>query len=90
MEILNYDEQPAGGTCLAIFTVYIPAFRLNIHRVKLMASKKGHHYISLPAYSIEQPDGTKKWLPLFEFSAEKHKEFIAKVEEALKPFRKEI
>jgi hypothetical protein len=88
MEILNYDEQPPGGSCLAIFSVYIPPFRLTIHKVRLIRTKKGALILGLPSYAIPQPDGSKKWHSYIEFSAEKAKEFNEKVMEALQTFIK--
>lgn len=86
MEVLNYQPQLPGKSTIALFSVYIQSFRLTLHKLRLIRTKKGHLLVSLPAYSVDQPDGTKKWLPYIEFSAEKNKEFLEKVFEALKPF----
>jgi hypothetical protein len=88
MEILNYEEQPKGSFNISIFTVYLPNAHLSIHKVRLNRSKKGHLFISLPAFGIDQPDGSRKWQPYIEWFQEKGKEFNEKVLEALKPFLK--
>lgn len=88
MEIVNYEEQPPGGFCLAIFTVYLPAAQLLIHKVRLNRSKKGHLFIGIPSFAVDQPDGSKKWHPILEWSAEKGKDFNEKVLKALEPFLK--
>lgn len=86
MEIQNYDQQPPGGPCLGIFSVYIAPYRMTIHKVRLIRTKKGALILGLPSYAIPQDDGSKKWHSYIEFSAEKAKEFNEKVLEALKPF----
>jgi hypothetical protein len=86
MEILNYEKQAAGGFTVAVFTVYLPSANLSLHKVRLNRSKKGNLFVSLPSFGVEQPDGSKKWMPYMEWSQEKGREFNEKVMEALKPF----
>ena len=86
MDIENYQEQARGMPTIAIFDLYLPKIHLRIHHMKLIRTKKGHLMLSLPSFSVDNADGTKKWTPYIEWSPEKAKEFNVKVMEALKPF----
>jgi|HubBroStandDraft_4_1064222.scaffolds.fasta_scaffold01225_16 hypothetical protein len=73
MEILNFCEHAPGSHTVAIFSVYIPESQLTIHKMRLIRSKKGVLFLTLPSYRSEQTDPTQKpvYLPYFQFSQEK-------------------
>lgn len=88
MEILNYDEQPPTGNVVAIFSVRLPAAAMTFHKIKLIRSKKGNLFISLPSYAVDSMSefGKKEYHPYVEMDEERKKEFQNKVLEAIKPF----
>ena len=84
MKIENYEEQPAGGYCLGIFDVYLENMHLTFRKMKICISKQGTHFLGYP--SMPAPDdgsGNKVWIPFYEFSSEKKKEFEDKVYQEL-------
>lgn len=89
MEIHNYREQAPGGWFVGLFDVYLPKVQLTFKNLKLCVSKQGKHFIGYPSFSEESDiDGKKKWIPFFEFSQERKKEFENGVMEAIGPFVK--
>lgn len=84
MKIINYEEQPAGGYCIGIFDVYLENIHLNLRKMKICISKNGTHFLGYPSAAVQEVGSEQKsWIPFFEFSAEKKKEFEDKVFEEL-------
>lgn len=89
MEILNYCESGKQTSTVATFSVYIPAWRLTFHKMRLIRAKNGNMFLGFPSYSTDGLHGNKLWHSYVELSEEKAKEFNNRVLEALKPFVKE-
>ena len=87
IEILNFQEM-RNSSVLGMFSVYIPSFRLTIHRFRIIRTKTGKLILGYPSFKSEQAgaSGRPLFCPLFEFSKEKGLEFEQKVLEGLKPF----
>lgn len=88
MEIENYDEQPTGSNIVAIFDVYLSGARLRLRRLKLIRSKAGKLFVSLPSYGVDDGFGKKKFIPYIEFTGERENEFKIKLMQELTPFIK--
>lgn len=73
MEILNYHEQPPGGSLIAVFSVQTQW--ATFHRIKLFRTRNGGFTIGLPSYAEENREGKTIWHPYVEFSQEKEREF---------------
>lgn len=89
MEILNYDEQPPGGSSIAVFSVRLPQAGMTFHKIKLIRSKKGNLFLSLPSYGESDPNdpfGKKTYHPYVEMTLDRKTDFQKKVLEALEPF----
>lgn len=88
MEIVNYSQQAAGTSTVAIFSVYLPALQLTIHKFRLIRVKSGKLIIGYPSYRTDQttPMGKAVYSSYLEFSKEKGLEFETKVMQALEPF----
>jgi len=86
MKIQNYEEQPSGGYCIGIFDVYLENMHLTFRKMKICVNKSGTHFLgypSMPDPHSEMEGGQKVWIPFYEFSSEKKKEFEEKVFEQL-------
>ena len=84
MKIQNFDEQKEAGYCLGIFDVYLENMQLNLRRMKICISKNGTHFLGYPSSPAPDNGSDKKvWIPFFEFSPEKKREFEDKVFEEL-------
>ncbi len=78
MKILNYDEQPEGGYCIGIFDVYLEHMHLTFRKMKICINKNGNHFLGYPSMPDPKsdPNSTQKvWIPFYEFSNEKKREF---------------
>ena len=87
MKILNFQDVIGNPSVVCEFDVYLDA-GITFHRCKLICTKKGAKYVSLPNYCIKSDDGTKKFYPYISFSENKGKEFQTKVMQELEPFLK--
>lgn len=88
IEIHNYDEQPASGNVVAIFSCYVPSAKLTFHKMKLIKSKKGHTFLSWPSYKFTDAGGNDKYFPYVEMNKEIKEQFEKDVMKALEPFLK--
>lgn len=88
MNVENYQEELPGGFIVATFDVYLEGMKLTLRKLKLCVSKKGNHFIGYPNFCVEKVPGDKKWIPYFDFSAEKKKEFENAVWDELMPLIK--
>lgn len=88
MEIKNWRELSTMGPVLALFDVYFPKTTEVKRNIKYMLSKKGGNYFSFPSVCEEDAGGNKKWLPAYNYSEERQKEFINALYEAVEPFVK--
>lgn len=86
MEIHNWEDGPQGGNIFGVFTVYIPALGLSLHKVKAVKTKKGGVFIAFPSFSKEDNLGQKTWYPYFSFSEARSKDFQIACLEAIEPF----
>lgn len=89
MKIMNYEEQPAGGYCLGMFDVCLENMNLIFRKMKLCMNKSGTHFLGYPSMpGPENETGNKVWIPFYEFSSEKKKEFEDKLFQELGSFIK--
>jgi hypothetical protein len=89
MEILNYDEQPAGSYAIAIFDIYFGGkYNSIINRLKLCRSKNGNLYVKSFSYKKGEFEGKPQWGEIVDHSGEGGRLFQKDVLEALKPFIK--
>jgi hypothetical protein len=86
VKIENFRESLPGTSIVATFDLYVPALQMTIHQCKVIRSKKGKLFPSLPSYGVSQPDGSKKFCSLITFSLEKQKEFDKSLSEVIAPF----
>ena len=86
MKVENFHELSPVGPIVASFDVYIPSLKMTIHNVKLIKSKRGNVFPSMPSYSKTNEAGGKSYHPVISFSPEKEKEFVALLWEELKPY----
>jgi len=87
MEILNWVDIPNHNFHIAEFTVYLPAYDLSLHKIKLCKSKKGGHFIGYPNFCGETDEnGKKKWHPFIVFGEKRKKDFEGQVLDLIKPF----
>jgi len=89
MEVLNYREQAASGSIVAIFDLVIPALGMTFRNWKLLRGKNGRCFPASPSYSYQDEAGEKKWGALIEINEKRRSDFHRAVMEALKPYLKE-
>ena len=90
IEILNFQDGLPGTPTLGTFSVYIPSYKMTIHKFRVIRTKTGKLIIGYPSYRTETMgiNGKPTYLPYFEFSKEKGLEFDQAVMNALKPYLK--
>lgn len=87
MQILNYEQQPAGSYALGIFDIYFgPQWGMTLKRWKVCRSKAGHLYLQGPSYKSGEFEGKPKFSPYIDFNSEKGKEFNQRVLDLIKEF----
>ncbi len=62
MEITKYTPGNGNGALKAFFSIRIPEWRMTINNCKLITTKDGGSFVSLPSYSYEK-EGEKKYSP---------------------------
>lgn len=88
MEIINYRDGLASDKFAAKFDVYCPNMQVTYRNLKLIQSKKGHHFISFPSFCEESDSGEKKYTPYIEFSKERGIKFQNEVMQLLQEFKR--
>lgn len=89
MKITNYEEQPAGGYCIGIFDVYLENMQLTFRKMKICVNKSGTHFLGYPSIpAADDGTGNKVWIPFYEFSNEKKREFEERLFQELGSFVK--
>jgi len=73
MEIISYVEAPAGAKYIAEVEVYHN--KTYYRRIRIMVSQKGHHFVNLPVFGLEDGQGGKKWVQFWEWSKAEDEEF---------------
>lgn len=87
MEILNYDEQPAGSKTVALFDIYIPAMDMTLARWKVLRGKDGGHFFVSPSWCKDDA-GNKTFHPYVALGEKRRSDFMKQLHEAIKPFLK--
>lgn len=82
--IEDYRESAQGAYEVAVFDVYFPEWELTIKKVKLIKSKQGKYFPSIPSFCTDDGMGNKTWTPYFSFSETLGREFRDKVMKELK------
>lgn len=83
MEIENLREEVVGSNLATLFDIYLPAAKMRLRNFRIIPGKKGK-FVSSPSFKTTDREGNPKYIPYFEFSEEKNKEFMKKVYETLK------
>lgn len=89
MKIVSYIPSKEGAYELARFDLQIdPGYAPVLRRIRLLKSKRGTLYFSLPQYCVDDGDGEKKWTSYVEFSADEKRQLERDVMPLLEPFYK--
>lgn len=67
IQITRYQPQQKGSM-VAIIDIYMPKIDQHLREIRLM-QKDGKTWFGLPSKCIENPDGSKKWVPFFEYGS---------------------
>lgn len=86
MEIHNWEEGPRTSNIAGMFTVYIPALGLSLHKLKAIRTKKGGIFIAYPSYATKDAEDKKTWHPYISFSDQRSRDFQKTCIEAIRPF----
>ena len=90
MEIKNFQHFSNSNSVLATFDIYLPALKMTIHNVKIVKSKSGKQFYSIPSYPYTTESGEKKYQPVVSFSKEKQTDFYHALKKELQAFSVEI
>lgn len=90
MEVINFREQPKGGSIAAIFDVVLPKMGITFANFKLIRTKTGNLFPVGPSYSEDDGSGKKNYFPYIRFTKEKGNEFNEILMKELEPLIKEI
>jgi DNA-binding cell septation regulator SpoVG len=74
MRVVSYKKPDTEGSILAFVSLEIEQWKMIIHNCKLIRTKNGHTFVSLPQYS-QEVNGERKYFPYVEFSKEADKRF---------------
>jgi len=85
MEILNYDEQPAGGSIAALFDIYIPAMDITLHRWKAIRDKKNGGFFFGPPSGYKEEQGKKSYPPYVTIGEKRRSDFMKALHDLLRP-----
>lgn len=85
MKIENWKDAPQDAKFIASFDVYLPNSTMTLRNLKLAIAKTGRHYFQWPSFCVEDGMGNKKWVPYYEFSQEKKREFEEKLKQEIIP-----
>ncbi len=89
IEIISYEQnQKEGSTLIGFFTVHIKEWDLTISRM-CEFSKDDRNWITMPSYSLRDPDEADKWLfyPVVKFGTERHEKFLTACKKSLNEFK---
>lgn len=86
MQILNYSDVIGKPSVIGEFDLYFVSWEMTLSKLKVMRSKKGHLFVSFPAWCEKFEDGTKKFHPYITFSDKKGADFQKAVKELLRDF----
>lgn len=68
---------------------YIPLWKLHLRKTRL-CENSGNMFLNPPAYSVDQQDGTKQWVPYWEFTDEFKQRFMQVAREmAVEEYKKQ-
>lgn len=67
IEITRYQPHKKGSM-VAIIDVYLPKIDMHLREIRLV-QKDGKTWFNFPSKCNESPDGTKKWVPFFEYGS---------------------
>lgn len=87
MQIHNYRDVIDKPSVLGEFDVYLPALQMTIHNCRVIRTKKGTWFATLPSYSRDIA-GVKKFYPYVSFSPERQIDFNKQLKDLLQEFVK--
>lgn len=85
MEIQNWNDVIGKPSIIAEFDLYVPEWQMTIKTMKVVRSKNGKCFATLPSYSKEV-DGVRKYFPIIVFSLERQQKFNEAVQKLLDPY----
>lgn len=83
MQIENIREEPPSSSTSIYFDIYFPNVQCTYRNWRVVRGKKGK-FVAAPCFKKDGPEGQPTYVPYIEYSAEKGKEFMKKVYDALK------
>lgn len=84
MQIINFKRNAHGSTVVATFEVYIPALQATLRQLKLIQSKKGSNFVSLPSFKQDNEEGKPIYRPYLDFSKDRLEAFLKEIYHLLK------
>jgi hypothetical protein len=85
LQILDFDVVTGHKSVIAEFKLYNPVKESKM-LLTVIRTKKGGFFVPFPSKCKKLDDGTFKYIPLYELSEKKSKEFQKEVLELLQPF----
>ena len=83
----KYQEGFVKGSC--DITLFINGFSLFIREVKVVSTKKGGHFYSMPSKQyVDKETGEKKWMPYISLGKKEYRIFFDSMDAAFKEFFK--
>ena len=87
VQIENYFDLVDKGSAVAEFTIYFPEIQMRLHKARLIRTKNGNQFPSLPSFSVDVGEGRKVWKSYIEFSKERWAEIEQKILDNVKHFQ---
>jgi DNA-binding cell septation regulator SpoVG len=84
LEIQNWRTDKTG-TCIALFDVYLPKLDEFKRGLRLLKSKRGHHFIGFPSSKTTDHMGKDVWVPYNHYGPDRQSKFIEAIFEAIGP-----
>lgn len=88
MEIQNFCPCDKGSA-IATFDVFAPKMQMTFRNIKLILTKKGHHFVSFPSFVVGESFSDKKtYEKYYFFHGDLQKQFEAEILKLLEPYLK--
>ena len=90
MRIENWSYGSQGSSVVAEFSIYYDNIKRADHFVKIIKSKKGNLFVSLPTRKITDEYGQEKYAPIVEIYEDVKRDFSKAVLELAEPLLRGI
>lgn len=89
MKVINYEDAPQDAKYVGEFSLLLEEYEETFHKCKLIRTKKGTFFVSLPSFCTEQ-DGQKVWTNYVQLSDQRMKDLQKSALEELKVYCRDI